>query len=82
MLASPYSDRRTMMSSGRACWVAESESRAARGRSHPNAFDGLLGDCNIGFDYPFDLGRFERRHSTSSGEAQRWFDRGLVGATR
>jgi tetratricopeptide (TPR) repeat protein len=33
---------------------------------------------SIGFDYPFDLGSFERHTSTSSGEAQRWFDRGLV----
>jgi tetratricopeptide (TPR) repeat protein len=28
--------------------------------------------------YPFDLGAFRRRTSTSSAEAQRWFDRGLV----
>jgi tetratricopeptide (TPR) repeat protein len=28
--------------------------------------------------YPFDLGAFGRNTSTSSAEAQRWFDRGLV----
>jgi tetratricopeptide (TPR) repeat protein len=28
--------------------------------------------------YPFDLGAFRRQTSTSSTEAQRWFDRGLV----
>ena len=28
--------------------------------------------------YPFDLGRFSRPTSTTSAEAQRWFDRGLI----
>jgi tetratricopeptide (TPR) repeat protein len=28
--------------------------------------------------YPFDLGTFHRATSTASGEAQRWFDRGLA----
>jgi tetratricopeptide (TPR) repeat protein len=28
--------------------------------------------------YPFDLGTFHRPTSTASGEAQRWFDRGLA----
>jgi tetratricopeptide (TPR) repeat protein len=28
--------------------------------------------------YPFDLGRFGRPTSTSSPEAQAWFDRGLL----
>jgi tetratricopeptide (TPR) repeat protein len=28
--------------------------------------------------YPFDLGAFGRRTSTSSADAQRWFDRGVV----
>jgi tetratricopeptide (TPR) repeat protein len=28
-------------------------------------------------DYPYDLGRYSRKVTTASGEAQRWFDRGL-----
>ena len=34
--------------------------------------------AGAGSGYPFDLGSFSRATSTSSAEAQRWFDRGLV----
>jgi hypothetical protein len=29
-------------------------------------------------EYPYDLGALHRRVTTTSGAAQRWFDRGLV----
>jgi hypothetical protein len=28
-------------------------------------------------DYPYDLGRYSRKVTTSSPDTQRWFDRGL-----
>src|ERR1700753_1807991 len=31
----------------------------------------------MGVPYPYDLGRFGRETSTTSAEAQSWFDRGL-----
>jgi tetratricopeptide (TPR) repeat protein len=37
----------------------------------------LTGGASLS-EYPFDLGGFGRQTSTSSTEAQRWFDRGLV----
>ena len=28
-------------------------------------------------DYPYDVGRYSRKVTTTSADAQRWFDRGL-----
>jgi hypothetical protein len=28
-------------------------------------------------DYPYDLGPYSRKVTTTAGDAQRWFDRGL-----